>query len=441
MLRELARYADPSTGYCCPRLDQIAETLETTRETVIKCIRHLKRLGILTVQGMKGMSGKRNEYFFAAAPSWQPKKMNAIESDRMADAYWSRIEDLEKENSDLRLQQEYDRKTIELLHQELDPRSRTSSSSKGSTNEHSSSEKMDDAQDPSNVGKFADIQDVHLALDISKDDISPTKDTATGADNGRPGELRNLNSSDSSSPVSASSDIGEVETESGNLELSGDLEADGIAGTLGASEEAEDGEEGVVDEDSLSDGEKLGVDDGLVDDGAGGSGESPRPGNTGAGEEEYQGQEPVELEDLTDGLGTLRMDFGQGAPESWDDGLGTPSVLDTVLLEATEGEAPPEGEAISQFERVKTLTAVVGEGGSVTLTWEPSPDEAVTGYKIARRCRGGDAEDKKLITVEGRMATWYTDRDVLQGRAYLYMVRTMSNTGEGEWSLHCALQT
>ena len=175
----------------------------------------------------------------------------------MADAYWSRIEDLEKENSDLRLQQEHDRKTIELLHQELDPRSRTSSSSKGSTNEHSSSEKMDDAQDPSNVGKFADIQDVHLALDLSKDDISPTKDTATGADNGRPGELRNLNSYDSSSPASASSDIGEVETESGNLELSGDLEADGIAGTLGASEEAEDGEEGVVDEDSFSDGEKL----------------------------------------------------------------------------------------------------------------------------------------------------------------------------------------
>ena len=90
---------------------------------------------------------------------------------------------------------------------------------------------------------------------------------------------------------------------------------------------------------------------------------------------------------------------------------------------------------------MKTLTAVVDEGGSVTLTWEPSPDEAVTGYEIARRCRGGDAEDKKLITVEGRMATWYTDRDVLQGRAYLYMVRTMSNTGEGEWSLHCAVQT
>ena len=64
VLRELARYADPSTGYCCPRLDQIAETLEMTRETVIKCIRHLKRLGILTVQGMKGMSGKRNEYLF-----------------------------------------------------------------------------------------------------------------------------------------------------------------------------------------------------------------------------------------------------------------------------------------------------------------------------------------------------------------------------------------
>ena len=166
---------------------------------------------------------RETNIFLAAAPSWQPKKMNAIESDRMADAYWSRIEDLEKENSDLRLQQEHDRKTIELLHQELDPRSRTSSSSKGSTNEHSSSEKMDDAQDPSNVGEFADIQDVHLALDLSKDDISPTKDTATGADNGRPGELRNLNSSDSSSPVSASSDIGEVETESGNFELSGDL--------------------------------------------------------------------------------------------------------------------------------------------------------------------------------------------------------------------------
>ena len=443
VLRELARYADPSTGYCCPRLDQIAEPLEITRETVIKCILHLKRLGILTVQGMKGMSGKRNEYFFTAAPSWQPKKMNAIESDRMADAYWSRIYELEKENSDLRLQQEHDRKTMELLHQQFDQMCGTSGSMEELTaNEHPASGKADDSEDPSNVDEFADIQDVHLALDLSKDDISPTHDAAKGADNGRLGELRNLNSSDSSSPVSASSDIGEVETESGNLELSGDLEADVIAGTLGASEEAEDGEEGVVDEDPLSDGEELGVDDGLVDDGVGGFGESPWPGNTGAGEEEYRGQEPVELEDFTDGFGTLRMDFGQESTESWDDdGLGTLPLLDAVLMEATGDEAPPEGEAISQFERVKTLTAVVNEGGSVTLTWEPSPDEGVTGYKIARGCRGDDAEDKKLITVEGRMATWYTDRDVLQGRAYLYMVRTMSNTGEGEWSLHCAVQT
>ena len=57
---EMARYVDPHPGTCSPTHEQIAQCLESTRETVINVQKDLQGLGLIEIRAMVG-SGRQEE--------------------------------------------------------------------------------------------------------------------------------------------------------------------------------------------------------------------------------------------------------------------------------------------------------------------------------------------------------------------------------------------
>ena len=71
----------------------------------------------------------------------------------------------------------------------------------------------------------------------------------------------------------------------------------------------------------------------------------------------------------------------------------------------------------------------------MTLTWDASDDDSVTGYLILRR-RPYEGERTLLVYVEdtGSTATTFTDTDVTAGTQHMYRVKAINDAGVGNQS-------
>ena len=103
----------------------------------------------------------------------------------------------------------------------------------------------------------------------------------------------------------------------------------------------------------------------------------------------------------------------------------------TVAIEATVAEEEPTAPPPAPTN----LTATVNADGSVTLTWDASDDDSVTGYLILRR-RPYEGERTLLVYVEdtGSTATTFTDTDVTAGTQHVYRVKAINEAGVGNQS-------
>ena len=78
----------------------------------------------------------------------------------------------------------------------------------------------------------------------------------------------------------------------------------------------------------------------------------------------------------------------------------------------------------------RSLTAVVNDDGTVTLSWDAPDDDSVTGYQILRR-RPSEGEKGLLVYVEdmGSTATTFTDTEVTAGVRHVYRVKAVNAAG------------
>ena len=116
----------------------------------------------------------------------------------------------------------------------------------------------------------------------------------------------------------------------------------------------------------------------------------------------------------------------------------TPKVEETVTPVATVTPALAATETVEQTaapSAPQNLTAVLNGEGTVTLNWDASGDDSITGYQILRR-RPTEGEDTLLVYVKdtGGTETTYTDAEVNTGIEYVYRVKAISDTGLSEWS-------
>ena len=115
---------------------------------------------------------------------------------------------------------------------------------------------------------------------------------------------------------------------------------------------------------------------------------------------------------------------------SFTDDEGNDETLTSGATEAVAAAEPTEPPAAPT-----SLTAVVNNDGTVTLSWDTPDDDSVTGYQILRR-RPKMGEDKLLVYVAdtGGTATTFTDTDVTEGDRHVYRVKAINAAGLGKWS-------
>ena len=103
ILRELGRYADPSTGVAGPSQLVIADRLDMHRTTVANGLKELTFLGFLTSRAKVGTGGKQTEYIFTAANAgWHPAPKDDLEKSPLLAAYRRVVSELRKEVEDNR---------------------------------------------------------------------------------------------------------------------------------------------------------------------------------------------------------------------------------------------------------------------------------------------------------------------------------------------------
>ena len=124
---------------------------------------------------------------------------------------------------------------------------------------------------------------------------------------------------------------------------------------------------------------------------------------------------------------------------SFTDDEGNEETLTSVATDAVAAAEPTE--PAEPPPAPTSLTAVVNDDGTVTLSWDAPDDDSVTGYQILRR-RPTMGEDKLLVYVAdtGGTATTFTDTDVTEGVRHVYRVKAINAAGLGKWSNYVRLE-
>lgn len=116
-----------------------------------------------------------------------------------------------------------------------------------------------------------------------------------------------------------------------------------------------------------------------------------------------------------DGIKTVYAQFRDAALNVSD------TVSDTITLQATTVPAAP-----------KTLTAVLGSGNQVNLSWSDQSSNE-TGFKI-ERCTGRTCANFSQIATVSENVTGWTDTTAASGSTYRYRVRAYNTAGNSAYS-------
>ncbi len=109
--------------------------------------------------------------------------------------------------------------------------------------------------------------------------------------------------------------------------------------------------------------------------------------------------------------------------------VGTPLSLDVT----TPGGSQPPGQA------PLAVDASAG-GGHATLTWDPSSDPTVTGYRVLRGT-GDTGALTAIADVDGAAAGSFTDSGLAASTTYRYEVHTLGSTGEQNYTVTTSVTT
>ena len=145
----------------------------------------------------------------------------------------------------------------------------------------------------------------------------------------------------------------------------------------------------------------------------------------------------VEIQDATDSIHVL--DVGDEGTTirvrvSFTDDAGNDETLTSepaaAVAQAKTEEAPTEPPP-APFN----LTARANGDGSVTVSWDASDDDSITGYQVLRR-HPGEAQHSMVESAmhTGGTETTYTDDDLTPDVLHAYSVRAMNAAGSSERS-------
>ena len=115
---------------------------------------------------------------------------------------------------------------------------------------------------------------------------------------------------------------------------------------------------------------------------------------------------------------------------SFTDDEGNAETLTSAATAAVAGAQPTEPP-----DKPTGLEATATHD-SVTLTWDDSGDDSITGYVILRRIPGVDSEGhfEVLVADTGTAATTYTDNTVAAETRYTYRIKAINGAGTSERS-------
>jgi len=106
------------------------------------------------------------------------------------------------------------------------------------------------------------------------------------------------------------------------------------------------------------------------------------------------------------------------------------ALLLLFLLVCSLGEARGQDSlSVAPVGKVSAWDTPNDGGGSITVTWESSPDEAkgkVTGYRVLRSQVGGRFQLQGEV---GSGVTKYVDEDTQDGREYIYAIQVLGKGG------------
>lgn len=434
---EMARYVDRHTGTCSPTQEQIAQCLESTRETVINAQKDLEGLGLIGIRALEGAPGKRNEYDFTGFESgWEPAPKNPREKNQLLASYRLQakehraqlaqnqvtIDQLNAEIAQLRSiasgsspVESEDRTPISSDPAAAQPVPRVDSSTPIPMLWEASPGPHDEAVHPLKVGQSADIETGYGIAMAEGSGISPVTE-ANGDSAAEEGSYNTWSKTGEDTQTLQSlgqtEDLGRTGLSAGNPEVPelnvstpGDTEVPGAkaasvdlhrAGDEFAGEIAGHGLLEANDTESLSRPESGQIPGDVA---------APDPGEE-LGE---AGQPPEASSDRT-------------SETASDPSLGDCANEDG-LNETIDPVPPPANVAAS-----------LDENRHVVVSWNAMEVDGITGYEVWRKAGGFGRRDKHW-QVAGRDTTAQKDDGVAPGSRLRYLVRGMRGNQPGEWSV------
>ncbi|HER43614.1 MAG TPA: hypothetical protein ENO08_04055 [Candidatus Eisenbacteria bacterium] len=154
------------------------------------------------------------------------------------------------------------------------------------------------------------------------------------------------------------------------------------------------------------------------------------------------------------------FDDGNGGDPAAEDGLYETSYRMPISIRgydlAVTGEfqdaagnraIPYEMEESISFtdppEPVYLFGSIDSTTSSITMRWEPSEEEHITGYRIYRDTSSGvdEAADLLVTTITGPAQSTFTDRELMEGETYYYRVFVVNDLDETAGSNEKAAST